>query len=159
MKLSTKSRYGTRILVDLSLQDKNKPVQVSQISKRQGITVKYVEQILRPLKKEGYVSSVRGAKGGYIIAKNPQKITLGQIVKLFEPHADIIECISQPEICDLSTDCNVRLAWEKANLAFFESLDAITIDDIVWGKIKSTRCLNGSITQTQKNINLKKKEL
>jgi Rrf2 family transcriptional regulator, iron-sulfur cluster assembly transcription factor len=137
MKLSTKTRYGTRILVDLALQDTNKPAQVSEISKRQGITVKYVEQILRPLKQEGYVSSVRGARGGYIIAKNSKKITLGQIVKLFETQADIIECISHPEKCNLSDDCNFRLAWEKANRALFKSLDAITIDDIVCGKIKS----------------------
>jgi Rrf2 family transcriptional regulator, iron-sulfur cluster assembly transcription factor len=147
MKLSTKSRYGTRILLDLAVQDKNKPAQVSEISKRQGITVKYVEQILRPLKKEGYVYSVRGARGGYILAKNPKGITLGQIVKLFESQADIIECISQPGICDSSADCNVRLAWEKANQAFFESLDAITIDDIVFGKIKSTCCSYSIKTQ------------
>ena len=151
MKLSTKSRYGTRILVDLAFQDKKKPAQVSEISKRQGITVKYVEQIIRPLKAEGYVSSIRGARGGYIIAKNPKKITLGQIVKLFESQADIIECISRPGICNLSSDCNIRLAWEKANQAFFESLDDITIGDIVEGKFKSTVCSIGAPTQPKKD--------
>ncbi len=140
MKLSTKSRYGARILVDLALQDDATPTQVSEISKRQGITVKYVEQILRPLKEKGYVSSVRGAKGGYILAKNPKKISLGQIVRLFETQTEIIECISTPEICELSADCSIRLAWKKANLAFFKSLDAITIDDIASKKIKSADC-------------------
>ena len=150
MNLSTKSRYGTRILVDLAFQDKSRPVQVSEISKRQGITVKYVEQLLRPLKKEGFVSSVRGARGGYIIAKKPKEITLAQVVRLFESKIDLIVCINQPDMCDISAGCNVRLAWEQVNQALYQSLESITIDDIVCGNIKSTSRSDSTIPQNKK---------
>lgn len=151
MKLSTKSRYSTRIMSDLASYSLERPVQASEISKRQGITVKYVEQLLRLLKKAGYISSVRGAKGGYVIIKNPKEITLGHIVRLFETQNDIIRCINNPQTCDLSLDCRIRLAWEKVNQAFYRSLDAITIDDLAHGTISPSPDLTVDISQ-KKNV-------
>jgi len=130
MKLSTKSRYGTRLLVDLACHRDQWPVQIGEISERLQISVKYLEQIIHILKKHQFVTSYRGAKGGYILAKSPEKITLGEVVRLFENPSGLVECTSHPERCMLSSDCRVRLAWEAATIALFQSLDAVTINDL-----------------------------
>ena len=119
MKLSTRSRYGTRILVDLARHNSQGPVQIGEISKRQDISVKYL------------VSSVRGPKGGHLLAKKPDEITLGQIVRLFEGQSDLVECVSRPEKCSMSDDCQVRLAWQDATRVLYEKLDATTIADLL----------------------------
>ena len=131
MKLSTRSRYGTRILVDLARHNDQGPVQISEISKRQDISVKYLEQLIRPLKQARLVTSVRGPKGGHLLAKNPEDITLGQIVRLFEGQTELVECISNPEQCHMSDDCQVRLAWKEATRVLYEKLDSTTISDLI----------------------------
>lgn len=131
MKLSTRSRYGTRILLELARQQGNSPVQVSEISKRQGISVKYLEQLIRTLKQADLVKSVRGPKGGHLIAKPPETITLGHIVRLFEGQVDLVECVSSPEVCQIADDCKVRQAWKDATEVLYEKLDATTIADLI----------------------------
>jgi Rrf2 family protein len=131
MKLSTRSRYGARILVDLARHNDHGPVQIGEISKRQDISVKYLEQLIRPLKQASMVTSVRGPKGGHVLAKNPKNITLGQIVRLFEGQTELVECISNPEQCNMSDDCQVRLAWKEATRVLYEKLDSTTISDLM----------------------------
>lgn len=131
MKLSTRSRYGARILVDLARHNDNGPVQIGEISKRQDISVKYLEQLIRPLKQASMVTSVRGPKGGHMLAKNPEDISLGQIVRLFEGQSELVECISNPDRCHMSDDCQVRLAWKEATRVLYEKLDSTTISDLM----------------------------
>ena len=131
MKLSTRTRYGTRILLELARNSENAPIKVSKIASRQDIPVKYLEQLIRVLKQADLVTSVRGAKGGHMLAKPPETISLGQIVRLFEGQADLVECVSSPEKCRISDDCNVRKAWKEATSVLFKSLDAITIEDLL----------------------------
>ena len=131
MKLSTRSRYGVRILVDLARNSNQGPVQMGEISKRQDISVKYLEQLIRPLKQANMVNSVRGPKGGHLLTKKPEDITLGQIVRLFEGQSELVECISNPEKCSMSDDCQVRLAWGDATRALYEKLDNTTIADLL----------------------------
>jgi len=133
MKLSTRSRYGTRILVDLARNKDQGPIQIGEISKRQDISVKYLEQLIRPLKKAKLVTSVRGPKGGHLLAEKPENISLGQIVRLFEGQSDLVECISYPEKCAMSDDCQVRLAWRDATKVLYEKLDSTTISDLMNG--------------------------
>ena len=133
MKLSTRSRYGTRILVDLARHNNQGPVQIGEISKRQDISVKYLEQLIRPLKQANLVESVRGPKGGHMLAKKPETITLGQIVRLFEGQSDLVECVSNPETCKMADDCQVRLAWKDATRVLYEKLDSTTIADLMEG--------------------------
>ena len=133
MKLSTRSRYGARILVDLARHQGEGPVQIGEISKRQDISVKYLEQLIRPLKKARLVSSVRGPKGGHMLAENPAKITLGQVVRLFEGQSELVECISYPDTCPMSDDCQVRLAWKDATMVLYQKLDSTTIADLIDG--------------------------
>jgi Rrf2 family iron-sulfur cluster assembly transcriptional regulator len=131
MKLSTRTRYGARILLHLARYHGQGPVQISAISKHQDISVKYLEQLIRPLKKANLVNSVRGPKGGHLLIKKPEEITLGQVVRLFEGQSDLVECISNPETCPMSDDCQVRLAWQEATRVLYEKLDAITIADLM----------------------------
>ena len=131
MKLSTRSRYGTRILLELARQSDPAPVKVNTISKQQDIPVKYLEQLIRTLKKAGLISSVRGAKGGYHLTREPEEISLGEIVRLFEEQHELVRCISSPDVCHMADDCHVRLAWMEATEALYERLDTITIADLL----------------------------
>ncbi len=130
MKLSTRSRYGTRILADLANYYNQGPVQVGDISKRQNISVKYVEQLIRPLKKAELIISVRGPKGGHILAHRPDKITLGQVVRLFEFQNIQDDCLCGLSDCVLKDECILRVAWQKAIIAFYDKLDTTSIADL-----------------------------
>jgi Rrf2 family protein len=109
------------------------PVQIGEISKRQDISVKYLEQLIRPLKQAKLVTSVRGPKGGHLLAEKPENISLGQIVRLFEGQSDLVECVSNPEKCSMSDDCQVRLAWKDATMVLYEKLDSTTIAALMKG--------------------------
>ena len=140
MKLSTKTRYGTRILVELALNLNKGAVQVSRIAASQKIPVKYLEQLLRTLKLSGIVKSVRGPKGGHLLAQNPEDISLGKIVRLFEGQTDLVECVSSPEKCDMASECLVRQAWYDATRVLYDKLDGISIADLVSEKGVQKAC-------------------
>ncbi|MBC8432404.1 MAG: Rrf2 family transcriptional regulator [Desulfobacterales bacterium] len=134
MKLTTKTRYGTRLILDLALHHGKGSVRMSEISMRQNISVKYLEQLIRPLKQADLVTSTRGPKGGHMLAKKPEEITLGEITRLFEGTTELVNCISDPEKCSMIDDCTVRAAWEKAGKALYDELDSITIADLLTNK-------------------------
>jgi Rrf2 family iron-sulfur cluster assembly transcriptional regulator len=117
--------------MDLARSYDQGPVPVSEISKRQGISVKYVEQLIRPLKKAGYIDSTRGSKGGHFLAIKPDDIRIGRIVRLLETHSELAACIASPEECDRSDDCKVRLVWTEATQSLYRYLDSITINDLI----------------------------
>lgn len=131
MKLSTRTRYGARILIELALQADQGAVPVSKIASQQEIPVKYLEQLLRELKLAGIVKSVRGPKGGHLLAKEPGNISLGQIVRLFEAQSDLVDCISSPEKCERASECLIRNAWNDATNALYNKLDEISIADLI----------------------------
>jgi len=141
MKLTKKTRYGTRLLLDLAQHQDEGAVQMSEISIRQNISVKYLEQIIRPLKKAKFVKSFRGPKGGHMLAKKPEKITLGDITRLFEDQSELVDCISEPEMCTKSDDCVVRLGWQKATIALYKELDSISIANLLKEKSRSPNSL------------------
>lgn len=136
MKLSTKTRYGARILIELALQINQGAIQVSKISSSQKVPVKYLEQLLRTLKKAGFVKSVRGPKGGHLLAKKPNEIFLGEIVRLFEGQTDLVACVSSPETCEMASECLIRDAWHDATSVLYEKLDTISIADLTQGNGK-----------------------
>jgi Rrf2 family protein len=131
MKLSTRSRYGTRIVLELARRYGGKPTQVSEIARIQQIPVKYLEQLIRILKQADLIKSVRGSKGGHQLNEQPDSITVGQIVRLFESQTDLVQCVSFPEKCQRADDCRVRKVWKDATEAMYAELDAITIDDLI----------------------------
>jgi Rrf2 family iron-sulfur cluster assembly transcriptional regulator len=130
MRLSTRSRYGTRLLLDMAQHYEQGPVQLGEIARRQEISVKYLEQIIIPLKKANYVLSVRGPKGGHYLAKPPAEITLGEIVALLEDGNNLVACSDHAEVCDRAEICPTRLIWKEVAQAMFEKLSAITLADL-----------------------------
>jgi Rrf2 family transcriptional regulator, iron-sulfur cluster assembly transcription factor len=131
LKLSTKTRYGTRMIIDLAQNYNNGPVQLSKIAKRQDISVKYLEVIITPLKKAGYIKSVRGAKGGHMLTKDPKNITIGEIVALLEGSTGFTECSDNTESCERAKTCLTRNIWKDAAEAMYEKLYSKTIYDIL----------------------------
>jgi Rrf2 family iron-sulfur cluster assembly transcriptional regulator len=131
MKLSTRSRYGTRLMLELAQHYLKGPLHLSTIAVQQGISVKYLEQIIIPLKKADYIRSVRGPKGGHILAKPPGEITIGEIVALLEEGASLAECSSNPNICDRASICQTRFIWQEAAQAMFDKLNSITLADVL----------------------------
>lgn len=131
MKLSTRSRYGTRLMLDMAQHYNQGPIQLGDIAKRQDVSVKYLEQIIIPLKKAHYIESVRGPKGGHILTRPPEEITLGEIVALLEDGTNLVECSSDAGVCQRADSCLTRLIWKEAAEAMFARLHAITLADLV----------------------------
>jgi len=131
MKLSTRSRYGTRLMLDMAQHYGDGPIHLSNVAKRQGISVKYLEQIIIPLKKANYVTSVRGPKGGHILARPPEDITVAEIVTLLEQGIALVECSDNPQVCERASTCPTRHIWQEAGLAMREKLESITLADLV----------------------------
>lgn len=133
VKLSTKSRYGTRMLLDMAQHYNHGPVQLGEIAKRQEISVKYLEQIIIPLKKARLVESVRGPKGGHRLARPPEEITIAEIVSILEDGASLVECVEDAEVCKRAPICPTRLIWKEASEAMFEKLKSLTLADLLKG--------------------------
>ncbi len=131
MKLSTRSRYGTRMVLDIALYGAEAPVRISDISKRQNVSVKYLEKLIRPLKDAGYVVSKRGPKGGHMLSCDVNTITVGEIVRLMEGDMALTECARNADICEISDDCCMRRIWMEATQAMLEKLDSITFADMI----------------------------
>ena len=136
MRLSSRSRYGTRLMLDLAEHYGGDFIQLKEISNRQGISLKYLEQIMIPLKKAQYVKGLRGAKGGYKLSKPPEEITVGGIVALLESGLPVTECSVNPEVCERSEYCPTRVLWKETADAMFEKLNAVTLADMVKRELK-----------------------
>jgi len=131
MKLSTRSRYGTRMMLDLAQHYDEGPVQIGNVSKRENISVKYLEQLIIPLKKANFIKSVRGPKGGHMLAKPPEAITVGEIVRVLEGGINLSSCIENPEVCDRTKECLTRGLWEEATKAMYEKLNSATLSKMI----------------------------
>lgn len=135
MRLTTKSRYGTRLVIDLAINATDKPVSLAEISKRQNISVKYLEKLISKLKKAGIVKSQRGPFGGHMLAKSPQKITVGDLVRVLEGSSAITDCAESDSKmcgeCNHAGACVSRWIWIEASKAMFDRMDEITISSLV----------------------------
>jgi Rrf2 family protein len=118
-------------MLDMAQHYNEGPIQLGDIAKRQDLSVKYLEQIIIPLKKAGYIDSVRGPKGGHVLAKSPEEINLGEIVALLEETTSLVACIEEPEVCERADTCPTRLVWKEVSEAVFEKLKAVTLADLV----------------------------
>ncbi len=117
-------------MVDLAEHYDNGPVQIGNIAERQGVSVKYLEQLIIPLKKAGFVQSIRGPKGGHMLAKSPDEITIGEIVKTLEGGINLAGCIENPDLCDRSEDCPTRDIWGMATDAMYDKLN-VKLSEII----------------------------
>ncbi len=130
MRLTTRSRYGTRMALDIALHGQNGPVRIGDISKRQGVSVKYLEKLVRELKSGGFITSKRGPKGGHKLAKPAEDILLGDIVRLLEGEP-LVECIKNNKPCPRLPDCNTSGIWQQASSAMYAKLNEYTLADLV----------------------------
>jgi len=132
MKLSTTCRYGVRAVVDIAMYQKISPVSISSISKRQNISIKYLESILRPLKINGILDSTKGVNGGYHFSMDPNKVTPGDIVRILEGTFDLVYCLSHEEEnqCERSKKCSTRNLWKNLKQAIESVLDSISIQEL-----------------------------
>lgn len=131
MKLSTRSRYGTRMVLDLAKRFDEGPVRIGDIAEREGISVKYLEQLIIPLKRANYIKSVRGPKGGHMLSRHPEQITVGEIVKALEGGVGLAKCVEHPEKCEKSPGCVTRNIWKAASKAMYDKLDSVTLSGAV----------------------------
>jgi Rrf2 family protein len=135
MRLTTKSRYGTRLILDLAIHGRGEPVRLSEISKRQGISLKYLEKLIRTLRKAGLVESVRGPYGGYKLSKAPGEVSVGEIVRVMEGGTDINDCAMEKNsvcgVCNRAGACLLRHVWMETSKAMFDALDKFLIEDLI----------------------------
>lgn len=136
MKISTKGRYALRLMLDLAKNHTGEMIRIKEIATRQGISEKYLEQIIAILKKAGYVKSLRGSQGGYRLAKKPEAYTVGMILRLTEGNMAPVACLEDEEnLCDMAENCiSIRL-WEMLYEAITGVIDKVTLQDLLdWDK-------------------------
>jgi Rrf2 family protein len=137
MRLTTKSRYGTRLILDLAIHAKERPVPLSDVSRRQNISVKYLEHLTRRLRDAGLIQSSRGPYGGHMLKKKTADISIGEIVRTLEKKTAITDCAETEDklcgVCNMAGDCLSRWVWIEASRAMFDRLDGITVEKLVSG--------------------------
>jgi Rrf2 family protein len=131
MKLSTRSRYGVRMMYELALRYGREPVIIKDIAKRQQISEKYLSKLIIPLKGAKLVSSARGAHGGYVLARDPSKITLREIVEILEGDISPVECVVNGSICSQVESCPTYDLWCGLDRSISGYLEGITLESLV----------------------------
>lgn len=155
MQISSKAKYTVRAVLDIAHHSNGSPVPVAAISKREGISLLFLEQLFQQLRKGNIVKSVRGPFGGFLLARDPAEITIGEIMRLVEPPLYTTSCFSKEESvdhCRIADSCLGFVLWKQLAEHVDTFLDSITIaelcntskPEIVYGlKMKSSRVLTG----------------
>lgn len=130
MKISTRGRYGLRILLDLALHDNGSPRMIRDIAGSQRISEKYISRLIIDLRRAGMVKSIRGSRGGYRIARYPKNLTMLDVIEVMEGPVSIIDCVTT-ESCDRQRGCAVRSIWCDMNNQIRSALAAVTLQDVI----------------------------
>ncbi|MDO7788717.1 RrF2 family transcriptional regulator [Desulforamulus aquiferis] len=132
MRLTTKGHYGLKAMFDLAMHYGSGPIPLKVVAERQGISENYLEQLAAVLRKAGLVKSIRGAQGGYILAKLPSEIKVGDVIRVLEGPIAPLECVSELEttICEKGQFCISRDIWARVRDSIAEVLDSITLEDM-----------------------------
>ena len=140
MKLSTRAIYGLRALIDLGVYSEEEAVSLQSIASRQNLSVGYLEQLMAMLKKAGLVSSVRGASGGYRLAKAADQISVGDILRVLEGGLEAVRCpgntgescTSSPEdACHGADVCVAKLVWQRINNSITDAVDSMMLSELI----------------------------
>lgn len=131
MKISTKGRYALRLMVDLALAESTSPISLKDVAGRQGLSDKYLEQIVTPLSHAGIVRSVRGAGGGYLLTRKPEDYTVGDILRPLEGDLAPVECATDPAYCERCSQCVTVELWQEIHRAVSQVVDNTTLADLV----------------------------
>ena len=131
MRISTKGRYAIKLMLDLATNDNGEPIRLKDVARRQEISEKYLEQIISSLKKAGYVKSLRGAQGGYMLAREPKTYTVGTILRLTEGSMKPVACLEDdPNQCSRAGECVTLRLWKMLDEAIEGVLDKVTLQDL-----------------------------
>lgn len=131
MKLSTRTRYAMRAMIELAENNKTSPLQLKIIAQRQDISVKYLEQLMAVLRSAGFVRSIRGSKGGYVLANAPGQIKISDVFHCLEGTVTTAECVNNEDYCKRAADCAARDLWTRVQQAIEDVLESTTLQDLV----------------------------
>ncbi|SHO53637.1 RrF2 family transcriptional regulator [Anaerocolumna xylanovorans] len=134
MKLSTKGRYGLRAVVDLALNSEDEAVALSSIAERQGISISYLEQLIAKLKKAGIVNSIRGAQGGYVLARKPEEISVGDILRALEGDLNPVDCAEiegSSNTCVGANSCVTKYVWMRISDSINNTVDTMLLSELL----------------------------
>ncbi len=131
MKISTRARYGMRAALELAIGYGQRPLQLKYIAQHQDISLKYLEQIIAMLKSGGLVGSIRGARGGYVLAKSPNQVRLSDVFNCLEGQVNTVDCVDNRDYCAKSADCLARQVWKQVQDAINSVLQSMTLQDLV----------------------------
>ncbi len=139
MRISTKGRYALRLMLDLAINSSGEPIRLKDVARRQEISEKYLEQIISILNKAGYVRSIRGPQGGYVLQRQPSEYTVGMILRLTEGSLAPVECAEcDAPACSRQEDCVTRILWKKLSEAINGVVDTVTLEDLMdWQAVKA----------------------
>ncbi len=131
MKVNTKVRYGLRAILQIADSYGEEPVPISAISESQEISGKYLEQVVGTLRKSGLITSRKGVRGGYMLARAPEDITLWEIITALDSHTSLVDCVVEPGICDRSGDCLTRSIWKLLSIRMQEFWSSFKLSDLL----------------------------
>ena len=131
MKLSTRSRYGLRLMLALAANKEKKPVFLRDISRSENISEKYLSLIIIPLKTKGLVRAFRGAHGGYLLSRHPSEIKLTDIIETLEGDLSLVDCVKNPDVCNRADKCATRDLWDEMSSTLLGFLDNFTLEDLM----------------------------
>ncbi len=139
MRLSTRSRYGVRLMLALAANKQKKPVFLKDIANSEEISEKYLSQIIIPLKGKGLVTTFRGAHGGYLLSRPASEITLRDIVEPLEGDLSLVDCVTNPGVCGRANECATREVWDELSSLLLNFLETVTLEDLMKKSSKITK--------------------
>ncbi|MBI3580464.1 MAG: Rrf2 family transcriptional regulator [Nitrospinae bacterium] len=145
MKISTKGHYAVQAMVDLATQPANFPVPLSNISLRQGISLNYLEQLFLKLRKAKLVKSVRGPGGGYLLAKKPMEVSIGEIFEAVDENLILSDCVDNNPLCSKTQKCLTQVLWRRVTDSLRKTLYSISLNEVCSEAIS----LEESISRTE----------
>ena len=132
MKITSKGRYGLRAMVDLAVNSETEPVSIHSIGERQDISDGYLEQLIAKLKRAGLVESIRGAAGGYRLARSAEEISVGDLLRALEGNLTPIECpaLEAESECVKESSCVTKVVWKRIDDALKDAVDNISLQEL-----------------------------
>ena len=131
MKLTTRSRYGIRMLIYMASRKNWETTSLQEVAHNQDISLKYLEKISKILKESGYIWGKRGPKGGYALIKPAKEIFLGDLVRVLEGDLDFVDCWFNQQPCPRINECKSRIVWNELQKLIYDRLNAVTLEDLV----------------------------
>ncbi len=147
MRLSTKARYAARAMIELAINYRGEPVKLKDIAHNQEISIKYLEQLMNPLRVNGFVSTQKGSRGGYTLVIPPDQITLYDIVHCVEGSLAPTDCVNNPGVCGRVDQCVTRSVWSRLHEVIVKELQSETLDSLAEEQIKKRTLLETSRPQ------------